>query len=211
MFCERVQRDLVGNLDTSFFLVLDGLLSVCSWCFFRFFDDHLIYLLYFPLSIATGWEFRGTTYRSAMKMLPMKSSMNYFLRILSTAKFGATPTQIWITKSPRRRSSKIMRASGSGCFVAVRSVGSFFDFKRLLFLSDIVEERIKLAPAPLLTKQVASCITAIVVPCNIWSSYVSFAVCPKLLTAEGSSSIRAHKIAHLKSFLVFLPLPRYSK
>lgn len=58
--------------------------------------------LAFPLSMTTGSECHGTSFRSAGKLPRMKRSIKYVQSSMSTGKFGANPNHIWVFESRRR-------------------------------------------------------------------------------------------------------------
>lgn len=121
---------------------------------------------------------------------------------MSTAKFGFIRNQIWAFKSPRRRCSRMRRSNDNGCFVAIRSIWSFFHFVWFCHLFGTMKERISFAPAFVSMRHVPACITVFVAPCDIQSLYISFAVTAMLFTCIGIPSGSSSETGHSRGFFI---------
>lgn len=97
----------------------------------------------FPPRIATISEYHGTSLSPAMDIRRVDWSIKDVPSIMSTATFGAISDQIWVFMSSRRRLRRMSLSHESGCFVAVWSVRSLFQFIVFPKSSGIPEEPVR--------------------------------------------------------------------
>lgn len=162
----------------------------------------------FTPSVATGWEYLGTTSRWGRKIPRIKLSTKDVASNMSIAKFGAIPNQIRLFKSSRRRCSRMNMSNVNGCVVAVRSVLSLFYFTLFRHSSVLMGRQIRCTPTPVWRRRATVCITVVVGPNDIRILYVFFAVSAISLNCEGNSSCPDSEAVHSWGFFVTLPMLR---
>lgn len=115
-------------------------------------------------STATGWEYKGTIFRSDWNIRRVKLSIKVVLGSRSTARCRATPNHTRVCIFPKQLCKRIESSIVSRCFVAVGKMKILYKFVRLFLVCKTTFNKIKFMSATVSRRKTTKCVVVVEIP-----------------------------------------------